>query len=210
MCDVTNPLCGEKGATYTLGNKKEALRKYSMNLKQECRITGISSADSSESIWTRSREPVRQADWAQLLWYFWTGSRSPVSKQCLTSWILTENLTGVSLVVTGEGAADRQSVCGKVMQGVGMRCKKHNIPAVAIVGNMGEGAEDIYNFGINSILTTVNRIMPLHEALDRADELYLGAARRMFRMLKTGMNYNCHRRKYRKNAGHLFRPPGIC
>ena len=28
--------------------------------------------------------------------------------------------------------------------------------------------------------------LPLEEALDRADELYLGAARRMFRMLKAG------------------------
>ena len=51
---------------------------------------------------------------------------------------------------------------------------------------MGKGAEDIFEYGIDSILTTVNGIMPLEEALERADELYLGAARRMFRMLKAG------------------------
>ena len=95
-------------------------------------------------------------------------------------------LDSVSLVVTGEGTTDWQSAFGKVMQCVGMRCKEHNIPAVAIVGSMGKGAEDIFDYGIESILTTVNGIMPLEEALDRADELYLGAARRMFRMLKAG------------------------
>lgn len=73
------------------------------------------------------------------------------------------------------------------MQGVGVHCKKHHIPAVAIVGSMGSGAEDIFDYGIESIITTVNNIMPLSDALNHAEELYLGAARRMFRLLKAGM-----------------------
>ena len=100
-----------------------------------------------------------------------------------------EKLSGVSLVVTGEGATDWQSVFGKVMQGVGMRCKAHGIPAVAVVGSMGKGAEDIFDCGIDSIITTVNGVMPLEEALERAEELYLGAARRMFRMLRAGSSF---------------------
>ena len=98
-----------------------------------------------------------------------------------------QKLQGVSLVVTGEGAVDWQSVFGKVMQGVGMRCKKAGIPAVAIVGSMGNGAEDIFACGIHSIMTTVNAPMVLDEALVRAEELYLSAARRLFRLLKAGM-----------------------
>lgn len=34
------------------------------------------------------------------------------------------------------------------------------------------------------MITTVNGVMPLEEALERAEELYLGAARRLFRMLR--------------------------
>ena len=97
-----------------------------------------------------------------------------------------KRLEDVSLVVTGEGAADWQSVYGKVMRGVGMRCKARDIPVAAIVGCMGQGAEDIFDYGIDSIITTVNRPMPLSEAIDKAEELYLGAARRMFRMLRAG------------------------
>ena len=51
-----------------------------------------------------------------------------------------EHLKDVDIVVTGEGATDWQSVFGKVMQGVGVHCKKRHIPAVAIVGSMGRGA----------------------------------------------------------------------
>ena len=68
-------------------------------------------------------------------------------------------LNGVSLVVTGEGATDWQSVFGKVMQGVGVHCKRQGIPAVAIVGSMGQRAEDIFDYGIDSMITTVNGIM---------------------------------------------------
>ena len=57
-------------------------------------------------------------------------------------------------------------------------------PLSSIVGNMGKGAEQIFDHGIESIITTVNGVMPLEEALGRADELYLSAARRLFRMLR--------------------------
>ena len=95
-------------------------------------------------------------------------------------------LQGVSLVITGEGCTDWQSAFGKVLHGVGMRCKKYHIPVVALVGSMGQGAEQIYESGIDSILTTVKAPMELHTALEQAEELYLNAARRLFRMLKVG------------------------
>lgn len=89
--------------------------------------------------------------------------------------------------MTGEGRTDWQSCFGKVVQGVGERCKRNNIPAIALVGGMGEGAEDICAHGIDSIMTTVNGVMPLEEAMARAEELYFGSAVRMFRMVRTGM-----------------------
>lgn len=95
-------------------------------------------------------------------------------------------LEGISLVVTGEGRTDWQSAFGKVMQGVGTRCRAHGIPAVAVVGSMGRGAEKIFEHGIDSMITTVNGIMPLEKALDNAEALYLDAARRLFRMVKVG------------------------
>lgn len=55
------------------------------------------------------------------------------------------------------------------------------------MGAMGEGAEQLYDFGITSMMTTVNSVMELEEALGRAEELYYCGAVRMFRIIKAGM-----------------------
>ena len=52
---------------------------------------------------------------------------------------------------------------------------------------MGTGAEKIYEFGVESIIPTINGAMDIEEALERAEELYSNAAERMFRMLRVGM-----------------------
>lgn len=74
-------------------------------------------------------------------------------------------LEGTDLVVTGEGRMDWQSAFGKVPSGVGLRCRAKGIPAVAIVGGIGDGAEKMYDFGVESIMSTINGAMDLEEAL---------------------------------------------
>ena len=58
---------------------------------------------------------------------------------------------------------------------------------MALVGGMGDGAEKIYDFGVESILPTINGAMDIEEALERARELYVNAAERMFRLIRVGM-----------------------
>jgi len=99
---------------------------------------------------------------------------------------LDGRLKNVSLVITGEGRLDGQSCFGKVVQGVGLRCKKHGIPAIALVGSTAEGAEKILEHGIVSIQKTAPDDMPLAEALVRAEELYFAAAVRLFTKIKNG------------------------
>ena len=103
--------------------------------------------------------------------------------------ILKDDAKGIltDLVVTGEGRIDWQSAFGKVPSGIGMRCKAKGVPAVAIVGGMGNGAEKIYDFGVESIIPTINGAMDIEEALERAEELYANAADRTFRMIRVGM-----------------------
>nr|MCR4588773.1 glycerate kinase [Lachnospiraceae bacterium] len=99
-----------------------------------------------------------------------------------------QRLEGVDLVVTGEGRTDWQSCFGKVMQGVGSHAKAKGVPALGLSGGLGKDAMDICNHGIASLMTTVNGPMELEEALDRAEELYLEGAIRMFRFVKVGMD----------------------
>lgn len=187
MCDVTNPLCGERGATYTFGKQKggspDILKELEAGM---CNYRDILKQQFGVDMDTVSGAGAAGGLGAALM-VFLGGTLKSGIETVLDLVGFNERLEGVSLVVTGEGATDWQSVYGKVMQGVGMRCKAQKIPAAAIVGSMGKGAEDIFDYGIDSIITTVNRPMALTEALDKAEELYLGAARRMFRMLRAGM-----------------------
>lgn len=184
MCDVTNPLCGENGATRTFGKQKGGTPEILDEL--EAGMENYRELLRREFGIDMDEEPGAGAAGglgAALLSFLRAELRSGI-ETVLDLIEFDKKLEGVSLVVTGEGRADWQSAFGKVMQGVGRRCLRQGVPAVAIVGSMGDGAEQIFDYGIESMITTVNGIMPLEEALERAEELYLGAARRLFRMLR--------------------------
>ena len=187
MCDVTNPLCGKDGATYTFGRQKGATPETQNEL--EAGMCNYRDIIKEQFDLDMDNIPGSGAagGLGTALMVFLNGTLKSGIETVLDLVDFDEHLKDVDIVVTGEGATDWQSVFGKVMQGVGVHCKDHHIPAVAIVGSMGSGAEDIFDYGIESIITTVNNIMPLSDALNHAEELYLGAARRMFRLLKAGM-----------------------
>ncbi|MFU0799559.1 MAG: Glycerate kinase [Xylanivirga thermophila] len=186
MCDVSNPLCGMNGATYTFGRQKggtpETLAELEKGMRNYrdviIREFGINPDDMPGS--------GAAGGLGTALLVFLNAKLKSGIETVLDLIDFDRRLEGVSLVVTGEGRTDWQSCFGKVMQGVGQRCKYYNIPVVGLIGGMGNGAEDIYQYGIDSLITTVNAVMPLEEALDRAEELYIGAAERMFRLIQIG------------------------
>lgn len=186
MCDVTNPLCGPNGATYTFGKQKGGTPEILDELEAGmCNYRDVLLRQFGIDMDTIPGAGAAGGLGAALM-VFLNGKLKSGIETVLELSDFDRRLEGVSLVVTGEGAADWQSVSGKVMQGVGMHCRKFGIPVTAVVGSMGPGAEQLYEYGIDSIITTINGIMPLKEAMDRAEELYLDAARRMFRMLRAG------------------------
>lgn len=186
MCDVTNPLCGENGATYTFGKQKGGTPEILNELETGMRnyrdiLLRQSGVNLDEAPGAGAAGGLGAA-----LMVFLKGKMKSGIETVLDLTGFDKKLADVDLAVTGEGRADGQSACGKVMQGVGLRCRKYSVPAVALVGSMEPGAEALFDCGIESIITTVSGIMPLEEALERAEELYLDAARRMFRMLRAG------------------------
>ena len=187
MCDVTNPLCGKDGATYTFGKQKggtpeilDRLEKGMQNYRDVIiREFGINPDDTPGT-------GAAGGLGAALKTFFHADMKSGI-ETVLDLIEFDRVLEGADLVVTGEGRTDWQSCFGKVMQGVGDRAKKYNIPAVALCGGLGDGYEKIYEHGIDSIMTTVDGPMGLSEALDRAEELYYKGAVRLFRMVRVGI-----------------------
>ncbi len=187
ICDVTNPLCGENGATYTFGAQKGG----SPEILEELELGMCNYRDIIIEEFGVNPNEIAGAGAAGglgcALSIFLKGQMKSGIEAVLDLIGFDSYLDGVSLVVTGEGRLDYQSCYGKVVKGVGMRCKKHGIPAVALVGCMGPGAEQIYDFGIASIMTTVNAVRDMQEILEEAEGLHYDAAVRMFSLVKLGM-----------------------
>ena len=97
-----------------------------------------------------------------------------------------EKLKDVDLVITGEGCTDSQSIYGKVMYGVGTHSQKFGISCIGLSGSLGDGAEKILNYGIDSLHCIIDRPMSLNEAMTNAETLYYNSALRMFRTIKIG------------------------
>lgn len=190
MCDVTNPLTGQNGATYTFGKQKggtpEILEQLEKDMKSYAgKLLELTGIDVDQIKGTGAAGGLGAA-----LNVFLNANMKSGIETVLDLIQFDTLLNGVDLVVTGEGRMDWQSAFGKVPSGIGMRCKEKGIPAVAIVGGMGDGAEKIYEYGIESITTTIQGAMPIEEAMERSVELYRGAAQRTFRMLRAGMSLN--------------------
>lgn len=187
MCDVTNPLCGENGASYTFGKQKggtpEMLDELEAGMQNYrdviIREFGVNADDIAGG--------GAAGGLGAALCIFLKADMKSGIETVLDLIDFDAHLKNTSLVVTGEGCTDRQSVFGKVIQGVGKRCRKYGIPVVALSGSMGEGAEEVYDYGITSIMTTVNAVMPHRAAMENAEELYYNAALRLFRFIRTGM-----------------------
>ena len=187
MCDVTNPLCGENGATYTFGAQKGATPEIQARLEAGMvnyrdRIRKQFGIDPDATLGAGAAGGLGTA-----LMVFLGGEMKSGIETVLDLIGFDRRLEGVDLVVTGEGRTDWQSCFGKVMQGVGSRAKVKGVPAVGLSGSLGKDAAQIFDYGIESLMTTVDAPMPLEEALDRAQELYYLGAVRMFRFIRTGM-----------------------
>lgn len=188
MCDVTNPLCGPDGATNTFGRQKGGTPEILDQLETGmCRyrdlIIDTLHVNPDEIPGTGAAGGLGAA-----LKVFFRGEMKSGIETVLDLIDFNARIKDVDLVVTGEGRTDWQSAFGKVMQGIGLRCKAAGIPAVGLSGSLGEGAEQIFDHGIASLMTTVDAPMPLEEALSRAVELYAAGAERMFRMIRVGMD----------------------
>ncbi len=184
MSDVSNPLLGESGATYVFGRQKGA---------NDSNIAGLEEGmghyiDVVEKLIGRNIREIKGAGAAGGLGaglLAFTKAQMKSGVEAVMEIVSLESvIKDADLVITGEGMMDYQSAYGKVASGVGRLSLKYNVPCIAIVGAMGKNAEAMYDYGITSIMTTVNGIMPLDSAIENAEELFTSAMRRTLRMVR--------------------------
>lgn len=187
ICDVSNPLTGPKGATAVYGPQKgvttdlfeileSGMKNYGRLIKE------VTALDMDDIPGTGAAGGLGAA-----LVAFLGAELKPGIDTILDFVNFEKLLQGVDLVVTGEGRIDGQSIYGKVPVGIAKRSKAKNIPVAVIAGGMGAEACKVFDYGIDSIMPTINRDMTINEALSNAEILMRDAADRMFRFIKMGM-----------------------
>ena len=184
MCDVTNPLCGEMGATRVYGPQKggtpEVIERLELGMQNYRDVIQRKMGVDADTI---PGSGAAGGLGAALSIFLGGEMRSGVNT-VLDLIGFDRYLEGADLVITGEGRADAQSCCGKVMQGVGQRAKAAGIPVIGLCGSLDEGAKKLLDHGITKLLATSEPGMPLEEAMRRAEELYYRSAVRMFKEWK--------------------------
>ena len=157
MCDVDNPLCGPSGAARVFAPQKGADPEQAERLDRRL-------AAGAAAIRRELGRDVEQMPGAGAAGGLGGGAAAflgavlrPGIETVLDLAGFDEKLRGADLVLTGEGRLDSQSLRGKVVAGVARRCRQAGVPAVAIVGDIGEEIDPIYQEGISAVLS-INRI----------------------------------------------------
>jgi glycerate 2-kinase len=183
LCDVTNPLCGNKGATYVYGPQKgvkpEDLPVIDAKLGH---YAGVIHDQLGKDIAEIPGAGAAGGLGAGLM-AFCNAKLKPGIESILNLVGLEIHLKDAALVITGEGRIDGQSVFGKVPVGVAKLAKKYDLPVIVIAGGIGEGAHAAYDYGIDSILSIVKGPMTLEEAMANFNSLAEDAAERMMRIV---------------------------
>ncbi|MFF0743331.1 glycerate kinase [Streptomyces sp. NPDC004111] len=99
---------------------------------------------------------------------------------------LDARLARADLVVTAEGALDRQTPRGKVPAEVARRAKLLNRPVLVLAGTLGDGAHEIRAVGADAYSGILPAPIALAEALGRGGEFLTDATERALRMIQLG------------------------
>lgn len=187
-CDVTNPLCGKNGASLVFGPQKGASPEMAIKLDNNLfHLAEIINRDLDKEVMNVPGAGAGGGMSAGLMAFCGAGLKRGIDL-VIEITRLKQKIQGASLVITGEGRMDRQTSQGKTPYGVARLAKELGIPAVAIVGSIGDGMEEMFNHGIQTVFSIVNRPgQSLEECMKNAAHLVADTANRLIRAVDIKM-----------------------
>lgn len=170
MCDITNPLTGEHGATYTFGPQKGASKEELDALEEGMKHF---SQLAAKKLGIDKGNQAGSGAAGGMGWCFaefFDATLQSGINTIIDIYNLEEKIKDVDIVISGEGCADAQSAHGKVLSGLAKICKENNKELVAIVGKMSKGAEQLFELGVNKIYPCVDESEDIENAMKHARE----------------------------------------
>ncbi|MCL2110947.1 MAG: glycerate kinase [Clostridiales bacterium] len=164
-CDVDNPLLGERGASAVFGPQKGATPEMVTVLDR-----GL--ARLADCVRTDLGKDVADIPGAGAAGGLGAGSIAFLGAELkrgvdivIDVTGLAEKLKGASLLITGEGCTDIQTLSGKTVHGVAMLAKSLGVPVVVISGSLAAGCEELLGCGVVKLYALMEDGVGLDEAM---------------------------------------------
>ncbi len=189
ISDVQNPLCGKTGASYVYGPQKGGTKETIEILDRNLKYFGEKVKKfMGKDIMDIPGSGAAGGLGGGLIAFCDATIYSGIDK-VLDIMDIDIHLKDTDLVITGEGKIDGQSVFGKVPVGVAKRAKKYDIPVIAIVGSVGDGACKVYDYGVDAIFDIIDRPMALEEAMEEVDKLIESTVTNVMRIIQLSKKF---------------------
>lgn len=164
-CDVTNPLCGENGATYVYGPQKGITEDIQAELDAAmanyASITkGYLGVDNTKAAGAGAAGGLGYAFLSYL-----QGELQPGIELVMKAVGMEQAIREADLVFTGEGRLDHQSAMGKAPVGIAALAKKYGAKVIALAGSVTDDAAICNERGIDAFFPILRSIVTLDEAM---------------------------------------------
>ena len=186
-CDVVNPLYGDNGATAIYGHQKGVSKEMFDVLDDGLKNMSVIAKNTFQKDVALIKGAGAAGGLGAGLIAFCNANLKSGIDAMLDIVSFDDEIEGASLIITGEGAIDGQSKEGKVPVGIAKRASLKNIPVIAIVGDIRDGAESVYDMGIISIMPALKKAMPLEEAIKNSHSLIVDATERAMRFISINL-----------------------
>lgn len=157
LVDVDNPLYGKNGAAYVFAPQKGADAKTVVELNEGLQhISDVIKNDLGIDVSNMRGAGASGGTGAGMVAFLGSDLQMGI-EYMIKNLNLEEEIKNSSLVITGEGKVDSQSLNGKVISGIGKCAKRYGVPVVIITGGDDINNSFLYDLGITSIFP-MNRL----------------------------------------------------
>lgn len=165
-CDVSNPFSGKDGAAYIFapqkGADKQMVKKLDAGLKH---FASIIKEQLSKDIDSIPGAGAAGGLGGAFLAFLPSTLKSGI--QMVLDTIEFERIIfGADLIFTGEGKLDEQTVKGKTPAGVLKVARRHNIPVIALGGNI-QNADLLNDYGFQAVFPILPAPVSLEKAMEK-------------------------------------------
>ncbi|HEV8054291.1 MAG TPA: glycerate kinase, partial [Candidatus Limnocylindrales bacterium] len=186
--DVTNPLCGPRGAAATYGPQKGADPGAVEELDAALAIYGRAIEAATGRLVADIPGAGAAGGTTAALLAFTSAVVMPGVEVVADLVGLAAALEAADLVITGEGRADEQTLHGKAAMGVVTLARARRTPVVLLCGALGFGAEVLEaTTSLTLVQPIVDRPLSLADAMADTEQLLQAAAGRLARSIGIGL-----------------------